>query len=89
MSSLKAWHEIPIAGIPFVKSEEYRSGDWRTFTPKIDPEKCIKCGFCWIYCPDSSIIWDGETVPTVDLKHCKGCGVCAEECPVKAIEMVR
>ncbi|MDK2384563.1 MAG: 4Fe-4S binding protein, partial [Candidatus Korarchaeota archaeon] len=55
----------------------------------IDESKCVKCGLCWMYCPDSVYRWDGESVPVPDLDHCKGCGICATECPTKAIEMVR
>lgn len=89
MSALKGWKEIPIAGVPFEPAVKYKTGDWRVFRPMIDNEKCIKCGLCWMFCPDSSIIWDGDNFPTVDYEHCKGCGICAHECPTKAIEMVR
>ncbi len=87
--SKRSWQEIPIAGVPFLKSTEYHTGDWKVFRPVIDGEKCIKCGNCWIFCPDSAIEWDGDTVPKPNYDYCKGCGICAEECPVNAIEMVR
>ncbi len=82
------WKQIPIAGIPFKKATEYHTGDWRTFKPVIDQSKCTKCLTCWIFCPDDSIVWDGNTVQ-VDYRYCKGCGICAEMCPVKAITMVK
>ena len=63
-------------------------GDWRVYTPKIDPEKCTKCWLCVTYCPEAAIE-KGEENPEIDLRFCKGCGVCANECPAKAIEMVR
>ena len=82
--------QMPIGGTMFEPGSaiEYRTGDWRVNTkPEIDHEKCIMCLFCWIFCPDSSII-RGEKSVDVDYVHCKGCGICANECPVKAISMV-
>jgi pyruvate ferredoxin oxidoreductase delta subunit len=82
--------ELPIGGM-IVRpgnAEEYNTGSWRVKRPEFIAENCIKCGFCFIYCPDSAVDFsDGETVK-FDLLHCKGCGVCAEECPGKKIEGV-
>lgn len=64
-----------------------KTGGWRTFKPVIDMKKCVDCGNCWIYCPDSSILRKGGEY-LVDLDYCKGCGICANECPTAAIEMV-
>ncbi len=72
-------------------TKETKTGAWRTFKPVIDMEKCIDCGTCWIFCPDSSVIVgksEGGRVYSFDLDYCKGCGICANECPVGAIEMV-
>jgi len=82
------WKSIPVGGvIPKPGSAaEYRTGDWRTYRPVIDKEKCINCLLCWIYCPDASIL-QTENKVEVDYEHCKGCGICAQECPVKAIIM--
>ena len=63
---------------------------WRVFTPEIDVEKCIGCKSCWVFCPETAINWDEETMkPSIRYAACKGCGLCANECPVDAIEMVR
>jgi len=59
----------------------------RNLKPILDSEKCTKCNFCWIYCPNGCIE-RGEKF-TIKYDNCRGCGVCAKECPFEAIEMVR
>ncbi len=83
------WKNLPDAGMILTpgNSEEYETGDWRTFRPIWDEKKCTHCMICWLTCPDSSIPpKDGKRLET-DMKHCKGCGICAEVCPVKCIKM--
>ena len=67
-------------------SEEYKTGGWRTFMPVIDKSKCIKCGKCWLFCPDIAIYKKDEYFH-VNYDYCKGCGICAKECPAKCIIM--
>jgi pyruvate ferredoxin oxidoreductase delta subunit len=68
-------------------SDEYKTGDWRTFRPIWTESRCTHCMFCWIYCPDVSIpVKDNKRLET-DIDHCKGCGICAEVCPTKCIDM--
>jgi pyruvate ferredoxin oxidoreductase delta subunit len=77
---------------------EYKTGDWRSFRPVTDENKCIACGVCWIYCPDDSRRLAPRQHPQpgarydhyfdFNFNYCKGCGVCAAECPTKAIVMV-
>jgi pyruvate ferredoxin oxidoreductase delta subunit len=75
-------------------SDAYNVGGWRSERPVRDEEVCTQCLLCWIYCPDSSVLLEGEKMVGFDLNHCKGCGICATECPKnpkfgkKAIEMV-
>ena len=100
-SELPTWKEIPIAGTILEpgNSVKYKTGDWRTFRPVIDQEKCVRCLFCWAYCPDAAVkivekpyrTQSGKEYPfsvEIDYDYCKGCGICANECPVKAIQMV-
>jgi len=53
-------------GIPIYKakgdSDNIFTGAWKTYKPKIDYEKCIKCKLCWLLCPDSAIEWKNKPV---------------------------
>jgi len=92
-AELRKWNEVPIAGVPWKFSTEYKTGDWRSERPVIDHGKCTKCLFCYIYCPEMAIKvhWtsDGSKPEKVEVDYnfCKGCGICANVCPVKAINM--
>ena len=55
--------------------------DWRIEKPIFNKDFCIDCQFCWIYCPDISIISRDKKLIGVDMDHCKGCGICVEVCP--------
>lgn len=87
MSELKSWREIPIGckNTSPGNSVQHKTGMWSDLQPILDMNKCTKCMFCYIYCPDGAI--NPEDLG-VDYDHCKGCGICARECPVKAITMV-
>jgi pyruvate ferredoxin oxidoreductase gamma subunit len=65
------------------------TGDWRTFTPRIEYARCTDCMICYAYCPESamSIGADGRVV--IDYDNCKGCLICQTECPLKAISLSR
>jgi pyruvate ferredoxin oxidoreductase delta subunit len=55
--------------------------DWRIEKPIFNKDYCIDCQFCWVYCPDISIISRDKKMIGVDFDHCKGCGICVEVCP--------
>nr|MBI3614655.1 2-oxoacid:acceptor oxidoreductase family protein [Nitrospirota bacterium] len=65
------------------------TGDWRTFRPVLDPEKCNGCWLCFAYCPDGAIRMDRQDKPVFDYDHCKGCLLCVEECPTHALIVER
>lgn len=81
----KSWKELEMgAVIPDAgNAKSYNTGSWRTFKPTKIEENCIQCLFCWIYCPDSSILVKDQKMVGFDYEHCKGCGVCANVCPGK------
>jgi pyruvate ferredoxin oxidoreductase delta subunit len=55
--------------------------DWRINKPLFNKDYCIDCQFCWVYCPDMSIISRDKKMVGIDFDHCKGCGICVEVCP--------
>ena len=69
-------------------ARQYRTGDWRSQRPTYDFNKCIKCGQCYIYCPEGCIRQNTEEYFEADMYYCKGCGICARECPKDVITMV-
>ncbi|SFO93429.1 4Fe-4S dicluster-binding protein [Hydrogenimonas thermophila] len=68
---------------PYAETNSYTAyvGDWRVLKPVYNRDLCIDCQFCWIYCPDISIISRDKKMIGVDYDHCKGCGICVEVCP--------
>lgn len=66
----------------------YKTGDWRSSKPVWDESKCIKCGLCWLYCPDAAVYQKQDGFFSANLDYCKGCGICAQECWPGAIKMV-
>jgi pyruvate ferredoxin oxidoreductase delta subunit len=84
----KGWREIAPAGVSSKSSTGFMTGDWKTYMPIRDLEKCTKCLICVLYCPEGAIRWRPELGKIeIDLSFCKGCGICANECPTKAISM--
>jgi pyruvate ferredoxin oxidoreductase delta subunit len=67
---------------------EYHTGSWRAKKPIWDNSKCIKCGVCYMFCPEGCINEDQEGFFVANLEYCKGCGICTHECWPKAIVMV-
>jgi pyruvate ferredoxin oxidoreductase delta subunit len=51
---------------------QYKTGDWRSERPVLNKDRCIKCGICYIYCPEGCIRQNPEGHFEADLYHCKG-----------------
>jgi pyruvate ferredoxin oxidoreductase delta subunit len=84
------WRDLEIGSIVTEagNASQYQTGDWRSERPIFDNDKCIKCGLCYIFCPEGCIGQNAEGYFEADLFYCKGCGICARECWPKAITMV-
>lgn len=57
-----------------------------------ESERCFNCGICngcdncYLFCPDMSVVRDGETnMRHINYDYCKGCGLCVVECPRNAM----
>ncbi len=87
---LHSWEKLPLGcAVPEAGSTKaYNTGDWRSHQrPDTDFNACIKCGLCYIMCPD--ICYqphpEKEGMYKWNSFYCKGCGICIHECPKKAI----
>lgn len=56
--------------------------------PRIDEEKCTRCGLCAQACPVHALAFVPRQIPIFFQDNCIGCMLCKEVCPVGAIEEV-
>jgi len=84
------WKDLEIGSIITEpgNASQYETGSGRTQRPIYDTNRCIKCGICYIFCPEGCIEQNAEGYFEANLFYCKGCGICAQECWTKAITMV-
>lgn len=84
------WKDLEIGAIVTEpgNTSQYKTGDWRSQRPTYNFKRCIKCGICYIFCPEGCIRQNAEGYFESDPFYCKGCGMCADECPTEAITMV-
>jgi pyruvate ferredoxin oxidoreductase delta subunit len=83
------WYEVAPGCMVFTpgNARTYKTGSWKARHPVWNDEKCIKCGLCYIYCPEGCIKPNEQGFYRADLDYCKGCGICAHECWPEAIAM--
>jgi len=84
------WKDLEIGSIITEpgNASQYQTGGWRTQRPILDTSRCIKCGTCYIFCPEGCRRQTAEGYFEPNLFYCKGCGICACECWTQAITMV-
>lgn len=85
------WQELEVGCVITEpgNAREYKTGDWRSQHPEWDRERCIKCGVCYLVCPDAAIVEGEHNFFYMDPDYCKGCGICARECVTGCITMVQ
>ncbi len=78
----KNWKEIEVGFVVDKpgRAKEYCTGDWRSQKPVYDRHRCIKCGVCYMFCPEAAIKFNDDRSVYVDEYYCKGCGICSREC---------
>ncbi|HNQ02601.1 MAG TPA: 4Fe-4S binding protein [Syntrophales bacterium] len=83
------WHELNPGCMVFAagNAANYKTGSWKSQHPVWDNAKCIKCGICYIFCPEGCIQETKDGFYEANLEYCKGCGICAHECWPGAIVM--
>jgi pyruvate ferredoxin oxidoreductase delta subunit len=81
--------ELGIAIVEPGNASQLKTGDWRSSRPETDKAVCVKCGQCFLFCPDSVYSQDEDGYFVQNYYYCKGCGICAHECPAQAIKMVQ
>ncbi len=59
--------------------------DVKTMIPKIDTNKCIKCGKCSQVCRENALVFVKGKNPILIPEQCNGCKACKIVCPVNAI----
>ena len=87
---LPSWREL-LPGCVVTEAgnaKQYRTGDWKSERPVLNHQKCIKCGICYLFCPEGCIGQDEDGYFEANLYYCKGCGICSRECWTEAIKMV-
>ena len=84
------WKDLRIGSIVAEpgSASQYQTGAWRSQRPTYDFSKCIKCGICYLFCPEACVEQNAEGYFDANLFYCKGCGICARECWTQAITMV-
>ena len=80
-NSLKSDATLPII------DDFHSNEDWQFERPAWDTEKCIRCGVCYLSCPDGAIFQNEEGYYEADPKFCKGCGICKQQCWTGCIAM--
>jgi pyruvate ferredoxin oxidoreductase delta subunit len=71
------------------KAKPFKPGDKPEAIPEFDRDRCIRCGLCYLYCPDGAILRTDDGFFDVYQEKCKGCGICHRECWFGAINMVK
>ncbi|NPA77097.1 MAG: hypothetical protein GXN93_05080 [Candidatus Diapherotrites archaeon] len=79
--------EAPNAAI-LLGAEMTAIGDVTKKIPRINEEKCIKCGLCAQACPVAALVHIPGKIPLFFEENCVGCMLCKDACPVGAIEEV-
>ncbi|MBN1940935.1 MAG: ATP-binding protein [Candidatus Diapherotrites archaeon] len=57
--------------------------------PKLNEDKCAKCGLCSTVCKVNAVFGPKGKMPIFMQQQCNGCGACVLSCPAKAISWAK
>ncbi len=88
-SENQTWKEIKVGCILLEegKAKPFERADKPALVPQWDKQMCVRCGLCYLFCPDAAIRRGADGYFEADLDYCKGCGICHKECWFGAISM--
>ncbi|MCP4716439.1 MAG: 4Fe-4S dicluster domain-containing protein [Deltaproteobacteria bacterium] len=69
-------------------AKPFKPGGPRVALPEWDKDRCIRCGICYLYCPNGAVYRENDGFFDVEAKSCSGCGICHRECWFGVISMV-
>ncbi len=83
--------KMALAGCPNSCSNPYINdfGVIGAETPKLNLERCIRCGICGRMCRGDAISNREDGYPEIDFDSCINCGWCIKNCPSQALETDR
>ena len=77
-----------IFGSVITITEDFKTNDdWRFERPVWDTQKCVRCGVCYLFCPDCAVFQNEDGFYEADLTYCKGCGLCIQQCVTGCISL--
>ncbi len=72
--------DVSLMGLKLINGESVH-----TMIPKIDENRCVKCGKCSEVCESHALIQVRDKFPILYEELCSGCGACMFACPTNAI----
>ncbi len=88
-SAKQHWKEVKVGCILLEegKAQPFERADKPALIPQWDKQMCVRCGLCYLFCPDAAIRRSADGYFEADADYCKGCGICHKECWFGAISM--
>jgi pyruvate ferredoxin oxidoreductase delta subunit len=84
---MKKQDHIIFGSVIPITDEFKKNNDWCFERPVWERQKCVRCGACYLSCPDSAISQGEDGYYDADLQYCKGCGLCVQQCATGCITL--
>jgi len=84
---MKKQDPIKFGSVIPITEDFTKNDDWRFERPVWDTQKCVRCGICYLSCPDGAIFQNKDGYYEADLTYCKGCGLCIQQCVTDSISL--